>query len=263
MSGKNAVFDNGASYERFMGRWSRAVGTHFLEWLAPPKGAHWLDVGCGTGALTELVLATCAPARVIGIDPSSEQVEYARNLPVAGAAEFKVADALNLPFPDRSFEVVASALVINFLPDRLRGLAEMKRVAKPGGVVAGYVWDFAGGRGTSGPLAKAMLAVGIEPPPSRGTEASTIEALTATFKDAGFGAIETRPIEIAPTYPDFEDYWISQTPAFTPIGQVIGSMSEADRLRVRNSVKNFVLLNPDGSVSYSACANAIKARAPG
>ena len=132
-----AAFNDGAAYERFMGRWSRAVGGVFLEWLAPPKGAQWLDVGCGTGAFTELVLGSCSPANVMGIDPFTEQIEYARSLPVARLAEFKVADALNLPFPDCSFDVVASALVINFVPDRPRGLAEMRRVAKPGGLVAG------------------------------------------------------------------------------------------------------------------------------
>ena len=246
-----------------MGRWSRVVGNIFLEWLAPPKGARWLDVGCGTGAFTELVLASYAPASVTGVDPFPAQIEYARSLRLPATAEFKVADALNLPFPDRSFDVVASALVINFVPDRPRGLAEMCRAAKPGGIVAGYVWDFAGGRATGAPLAKGMRAIGVEPPVTPGTKDTTIEALQALFTGAGLQSIEARPIEIKPTYADFDDFWTSQTGSVSPQAKFIGSLAEADRTRLRDAVLSILPSNADGSVSYSACAHAIKARVPG
>ena len=257
-----AAFDDGAAYERFMGRWSRAVGGVFLEWLAPPKGARWLDVGCGTGAFTELVLGSCSPANVMGIDPFPEQIEYARSLPVARLAEFKVADALNLPFPDCSFDVVASALVINFMPDRPRGLAEMRRVAKPGGLVAGYVWDFAGGRATGAPLAKGMRAIGIEPPITPGTKDTTSGALQSLFTAAGLQTVEVRQIEIEPTYSSFEDFWTSQTGSVSPTAKFIGLLTDPERLRLRDAVRSSLPSSGDGSVSYSACAHAIKARAP-
>jgi ubiquinone/menaquinone biosynthesis C-methylase UbiE len=262
MADVKAVFDDGAAYERFMGRWSRAVGNIFLDWLAPPKNSQWLDIGCGTGAFTELVLGSCSPASIVGIDPFPQQIEYARSLPAARYAEFRVGDALNLPFPDRSFDVVASALVLNFVPDRPRGLAEMRRTAKPGGLVAGYVWDFAGGRATGAPLAKGMRAIGLEPPVTPGTRDTTIGALEVLFAGAGLQSVEVRPIEIKPTYADFDDFWTSQTASVSPQAKFIASLADSDRERLREEVRSILPSNPDGSVSYYACAHAIKARVP-
>jgi SAM-dependent methyltransferase len=148
---------------------------------------------------------SCSPATLIGVDPFPEQIEYARGLPVARVAEFKLADALNLPFADRSFDVVVSALVINFVPDRPRGLAEMRRVAKPGGLVAGYVWDFAGGRSTGAPLVKGLRAIGLEPPTIPGTADSSLDAFQSLFRQTGLQEVEARAIEITASYRDFDD----------------------------------------------------------
>lgn len=262
MADAKAIFNDGAAYEQFMGRWSRAVGGTFLEWLAPPEGARWLDVGCGTGAFTELVLGSCAPASIVAIDPFPEQIEYARSLPLARRAELRVADATSLPFAEHSFDVVASALVINFVSDRPRGLAEMRRVAKPGGLVAGYVWDFAGGRATGAPLAMGMQAIGLEVPTTPGAKDTTIKALQALFAGAGLESVEAREIKIAPTYPSFDDFWASQTGSVSPTAKFIGSLSDPERFRLREVVRSILPSNTDGSVSYSACAHAIKARAP-
>lgn len=132
------AFDDAAAYERVMGRWSGAVGVRFLDWLAPTSGLRWLDVGCGTGAFTELVLKRCAPGSIVGVDPAPAQIDYARQqIP---AAEFRTADATALPFADGEFDIVASALVINFIPDRIKALAEMRRVLRQGGIVTAYLW---------------------------------------------------------------------------------------------------------------------------
>jgi ubiquinone/menaquinone biosynthesis C-methylase UbiE len=198
----------------------------------------------------------------MGVDPFPEQIEYALTLPIAHHVDFKVADATNLPFPDHSFDVVASALVINFISDRPRGLAEMRRVAKPMGLVSGYVWDFAGERATGAPLAKGMHAIGLNRPTTPGTKDTTIEALQSLFAGAGLESVEAREIEIAPIYSSFDDFWTSQTASVSPTAKFIGSLSEPERLRLREAVRSILSSNADGSVTYSACAHAVKARVP-
>ena len=157
------AFDAADDYERFMGRWSRAVGEKFLAWLDPPANARWLDVGCGTGAFSELILRNCAPHAIAGVDPSPEQIDYVRNL--LPGHTFKVADSAAMPFGDNEFDVVGSALVIHFIPDRGKAFADMKRVLKPGGLVGGYTWkrtattDFA----AYAPMLEGVARIGGEP----------------------------------------------------------------------------------------------------
>ncbi len=256
-------FDDSAGYERLMGRWSRAIGAVFLEWLAPPSGACWLEVGCGTGIFTALVLDTCSPATLIAVDPSQPQIDHACRQPIARRASFRVADGEALPFPDATFDVVASALVINFIPDRPRALAEMRRVARAGGMVAGFVWDFAVEFSPSGPLRRGMRQFGIDVPALPGTSESTIAALAALFERAGFEAIATRSIEATLPYADFDDFWQAQTPAYSPTTRIIAAMSNSERARLMAVVRAELPVHPDGSTAYSARANAILARVPG
>ena len=263
MAEQAVQFDDGAAYERFMGRWSRAVGAIFLDWVAPPKGARWLDVGCGTGAFTEQVLDKCAPSSVMAVDPAAAQVEHARRQPAGSRADFRVADAQSLPFAEGMFDVVASALVINFIPARSRAVAEMKRVARPGGTVAGYVWDFAGGRGTGWPLMRGMRQTGIALPVVPGADSSSLDALSALFLQAGLRDVETKPIEVIQSYADFDDYWTAQTPKFSPVGKAVAALSEPERTKLKDVVRGQLPIQPDGSIAYSACANAVKAGVPG
>jgi SAM-dependent methyltransferase len=263
MHDTTVVFDDAAAYERFMGRWSRAVGEIFLDWVAPPKGAPWLDVGCGTGVFTQLVLNKCSPAQVVAIDPAAAQIDYARKQAAGRFADYRVADAQALPFADGSFDVVTSALVLNFIPDRQRALAEMRRVGSRGGSVSGYVWDFAAGRSTAWPLARGMRQIGMEVPKVPGTEDSSIEALRSRFEQAGFDEIATRAIEISVRYDNFDDFWQSQVPPFTPNGKAIAALQQAERARLVEAVRVALPRDPDGGFGYSARANAVKARVPG
>jgi ubiquinone/menaquinone biosynthesis C-methylase UbiE len=149
-------FTDGAAYERLMGRWSRLAGAVFLDWLQVPKGGRWLDVGCGNGAFTEVVIGKAAPALVQGIDPSEAQIAYARDRTLAKSASFQVGSAEKVPFADRSFDAVVMALVITFVSDPVKAVSEMARVARPGGTVATYMWDITGGGFPLEPMRKAL-----------------------------------------------------------------------------------------------------------
>jgi ubiquinone/menaquinone biosynthesis C-methylase UbiE len=257
------TFDNAEAYERFMGRWSRSVGSIFLDWLAAPKGARWLDVGCGTGALTEAILDTRSPAAVTAIDPSPEQIEHAGRQPIGRRADFRLADSQALPFPDGAYDVVASALVINFIPNRPKALTEMRRVTRPGGLVGGYVWDFAGNNETYAPLRRALSRNGIDIPRTAGFEDSSLDALIALFDRAGFKDIAAKAIDVTRTFVDFDDFWQANTPRFHHVGRAtIDGLSDAQRNAVIATARAALPVGSDGSITCSARANAIKARVP-
>ena len=138
-------FEDGAGYERFMGAWSRLVGDAFLTWLAPDPGGRWLDVGCGNGAFTELIVTRAAPLSVDGIDPSDAQLIFARSRPALHAVPFRQGTATALPYPAGAFDAAVMPLVLFFVPDPQKGVTEMARVVRSGGVVAAYNWDMEGG----------------------------------------------------------------------------------------------------------------------
>jgi SAM-dependent methyltransferase len=230
--------------------------------MAPPSGARWLDVGCGTGVFTELVVAHCAPAAVVAVDPSGAQIDHARRQPMATRVDFRVGDVQNLPFPDGAFDVVVAALVINFVTDRRRALGEMRRVACAGGMVAGYVWDFAGERSPSGPLRTGMQQFGIDVPALPGTGNSSLAALEALFGEAGLEGVQTRCIDVTRRYSDFDDFWAAQTPGYSPTTGIIAAMTAGDCARLKDQVRERLPPDADGAIVYSARAHAVRARAP-
>ena len=127
-------FDDGAAYERYMGKWSQLAGEIFLDWLAPKPGLRWLDVGCGNGAFTEMLVERCAPVSVQGIDPSEKQLAYARRRHATRVAQFRQGDAMALPFPDDTFDALTSFGLLEHFADVDRVIAEMVRVIRPGGM---------------------------------------------------------------------------------------------------------------------------------
>src|SRR6476661_6906832 len=207
MTTSQIQFEDGAAYERYMGKWSQLVGKTFLDWLAPKPGLRWLDVGCGNGAFTEMLVLRCAPVSVEGIDPSEAQLAYARTRSASRVARFRTGDAMALPFADDTFDAAVMPLVIFFVPGPAKGVAEMARVVCPGGIVAAYGWDIDGGGFPYDALWVEMRAMGVAVPQPPSTHASRIDVMRELWTGAGLVAIETREITVERTFADFDDYW--------------------------------------------------------
>jgi ubiquinone/menaquinone biosynthesis C-methylase UbiE len=252
-------FEDGAAYERMMGKWSRLAGEVFLHWLAPRNGLKWIDVGCGNGAFTELIVGRAAPAEVQGIDPSDGQLGYARTRGGTGNATFRKGDAMALPFADRSFDVAVMALVIFFVPEPARGVAEMARVVAPGGEIAAYAWDMAGGGFPLQSIQTELQAMGIAPvrPPS--SDVSKMDALQRLWKGAGLVEIESRRIDVQRSFVDFDDFWAASTLS-SSIAPVVASMAPDDLARLREAMRARMPADSAGRIAYGAWANAIKGR---
>jgi ubiquinone/menaquinone biosynthesis C-methylase UbiE len=255
-------FNDGAGYERMMGVWSRLAGDVFLDWLAPRSGLRWIDVGCGNGAFTELIVQRCAPAEVQGIDPSDGQLAYARTRPTTRIAQFRQGDAMALPFAAHTFDAAVMALVIFFVPDPARGLAEMVRVVAPGGLVAAYAWDIPGGGFPLLPILTEMRAMGFPVPMPPSSDVSRAEALEKLWTDAGLRDVETRKIEVQRTFTDFDDFWESAMVGAST-GPTVASMSPDDAALLKSRVRARLPADDAGRITYGAFANAVSGRVPG
>lgn len=261
MAEQQIRFDDGAAYEQMMGIWSRLAGDVFLDWLAPARGLRWVDVGCGNGASTQLIFDRCAPVVLKGIDPSPGQLAFARTRPVAQLAQFELGDAMTLPFAADDFDVAIMALVIFFVPDPGKGVAEMVRVVRPGGLVAAYAWDFPGGGFPLAPIQAELRAMGIEPLLPPHAEISRLDALAQLWKQAGLRTVETREIAVRRVFADFEDFWKTGLLGAT-IGPMVASMRPDDVALLKERVSVHLPPDSDGRVSYVARANAVKGTVP-
>jgi ubiquinone/menaquinone biosynthesis C-methylase UbiE len=257
------LFSDGKGYERLMGRWSRLVGEQFIDWLEVPKGLRWVDVGCGNGAFTELLIERCAPATVAAIDPSEGQLAYARTRPGAKQAEFRVGDAQALPYADGSFDTASMALVISFLSDPAKAVAEMARVVRPGGWIGTYMWDFDVAGVPLHPMYKALDALGMKRTDPPGATSSRRQAMQDFWTSAGLQSVETRVIRIPVSYSSFDDFWSSNAVPIGPLGQAISALTADMKEQLRKLVHDQLPISADGSIVYEAVANAVKGRKPG
>ena len=255
------VWASGDAYEAYVGRWSRRVADEFLKWIAVPVGGAWLDVGCGTGELTRVILVRSQPAAVTGVDPSRAFLALALERTPNRRAEFREGGAQALPFEDSRFDACVSGLVLNFVPEPERGVSEMARVTRRGGTVAAYIWDYAGKMEMIRYFFDA--AVTLHPAAADVDEGSRFpicspEGLVALFTSAGLREVTTRAIDVPTRFRDFDDYW---TPFLAGTGVAPAyamSLSDPERATLRESLKASLPVQPDGSIRLIARAWAVQ-----
>jgi ubiquinone/menaquinone biosynthesis C-methylase UbiE len=254
-------FDDGAAYEQMMGIWSRSAGEVFLDWLAPSSGLRWIDVGCGNGAFTQLLVERCAPVEVQGIDPSEGQLAFARARSTSRVTEFRQGDAMTLPFPADRFDAAVMALVLVFVPDPAKGVAEMVRVVRPGGTVATYMWDMLGGGFPLDPVLVEMRAMGLAPLRPPRMDASRMEALRGLWTGVGLEAVETRVIAVQRTFTNFDELWTTKlkSPA---IASVVAAMGAGDIETLKSRVRAALPADAEGRIACGARAHAIRGYLP-
>ena len=258
------AWNEGTPYERYVGRWSRLVAREFLAWLNLPPSLRWLDVGCGTGALTAAIAATCRPKQLIGIDPSAGFLAEARER-LQDCATFHVGSATEIPLPDASMDVVVSGLVLNFVPSPASGIAEMKRIADAGATIAAYVWDYAGKM----ELMRNFWDAAVElNPAARALDEGvrfplcTPAALRDAFENAGLVEIAVAPLEIGTPFRDFDDYWTPFLGGQGPAPAYAMSLDESARTRLRERIRARLPIGRDGSIALVARAWAVRGRVP-
>jgi SAM-dependent methyltransferase len=247
---KPSMFGNAEAYERFMGRWSRLVAPRFVDFTDLPEGGRMLDVGSGTGSLAFAIAERKRQARVLGIDPSKEYIAYAASKnSFADRASFEVGDAQQLHFPEASFDAALSLLVINFIPDPKKALAELRRVTKPGGKLAAAVWDYAEGM--------RMLRTFWDAAVNRDPGAESLDEkhmplcrageLSALWSQAGLENIREQPIDIGMRFGSFADYWDPFLLGQGPAGAYVRRLDRGKLQALRDEVKRRLPLSAENT----------------
>jgi SAM-dependent methyltransferase len=260
---RHDAWQAGDSYEAYMGRWSRQLAPRFLDWLGAADGLEWLEIGCGTGALSAAILAQCNPRSLISIDQSEGFVAMARATVRDRRAEFRVGDAQSLAMDAASRDVVASALVLNFVPDKHLMLAEMKRVARAGGMIGFYVWDYPGDgvefMSAFWDAATALDAAARDLSEGRRFPFCTPDALATLTRSAGLTRVECAPIEMPTVFCDFEDFWTPFTLGAGPAPGYCASLDFEAQRRLKAKLYDSLPRSGDGSILLKARAWAVKA----
>jgi SAM-dependent methyltransferase len=256
------VFASGAAYEPYVGRWSRLVAREFVPWLGVGSGQRWLDVGCGSGVLTRMILELEAPRAVVGVDPSEGMLAFARDHMSDARGRFEVGDARALPFEPAAFDVTVAGLVLNFVPDPAQGLADMVRVTRSGGTVGVYVWDYADRMQMLRYFWDAAIA--IDPTARDHDEGQRFgvchpDRLRELF-DVELSALEVKAIDAPTHFKDFDDYWSPFLSGHAPAPVYVASLDEDRRTALRERLRSTLPVAADASIPLIARAWAIRGR---
>ncbi len=251
----------GGAYEAYMGRWSRPVARSFVEWLRPMPSAHWLDVGCGTGALTSAICQLSNPASVVACDPSESFVNDARSRISDPRVSFVLAGADDLPTRDVGFDAVVSGLVLNFVPDPGKAVAAMRARLRAGGCVAAYVWDYAGRMEFLRYFWEE--AVALDPGAANLDEGRRFplcqpEALASLFRAARLSHVETHALESSTHFENFSDYWEPFLGGTGPAPTYAASLEPSHRESLRQRLQQRIQPRPDCRIYLVARAWTVR-----
>jgi SAM-dependent methyltransferase len=241
------------------------VAEPFLDWLKVPAGRSWLDVGCGTGALSGVIARRMRPARVLGIDTSEGFLAYAAKQVRDRCVTFQQGDAQKLPWEPDQFDAAVSGLVLNFVPDKGRMVAEMRRIVRPGGTVALFVWDYAGEMQLMRRFWDAAAALD---PKARELDEGVRFPICAPgplqdlLQNAGLAAVETRAIDVPTVFRDFDDFWSPFLGGQGPAPGYCASLTEEHRARLREHLREMLPVQADGRIALSARAWAVRGAVP-
>ena len=261
MAEQKIQYNDASAYELSMGKWSQIAGPAFLQWMAPLPDKRWMEVGCGNGAFTELVAKSSSPSEIVGVDPSEAQISYAASRLSGCPARLLLGNAYSLPGKDAEFDYAVMALVIFFVTEPPRGVAEMARVVRPGGTVAAYAWDMMNGGFPLHIMQSAMQEMGIPPtyPPS--APVSRIEALQALWEGAGLRGVETKRFEVQRTFPDFENLWRATITASSIAPNFRAMVSEGQE-RLKQRMRALHPADSSGRIVCTAKVNCVKGVTP-
>ena len=253
----------GQPYELFMGRWSRLIARAFLRWLSPPPALHWLDIGCGTGALSEAILAHASPASVLAVDPSEGFIAFARHRLSDPRITFRVGDALNLPTESNATQVAVSGLVLNFIPEPVTALRAIRGALQPDGLMALYVWDYSGKMEMLRYFWDSVVA--LDPHAHALDEGVRFpicqpDVLQQVCEQAGLRHIEVNGLEAAMTFADFADYWLPFLGGQGPAPGYVAGLGVTDRAVLEQHVRGALPIREDGSFTLVARAWAVRAK---
>ena len=253
-------WEHGSQYEQYIGRWSRKIAPLFLAWLDQPAGKRWLDVGCGTGALSAAILDHCRPTSLVGVEPSEGLLKLAVQS-LAGKARFLAGNAAAIPLDDDACDVVVSGLVLNFVPALPAALSEMKRVTASDGTIAAYVWDYAEGM----EIIKCFwdAAASLDSGAAQLHEGTRFPgchpfALKAALEEAGLTEVETTSLDLVAEFADFEDYWRPFLGGQGPAPAYAMSLPQEQRATLRATLKSAFPRAAGGSISLRARAWAVR-----
>ncbi|MDL2355453.1 MAG: class I SAM-dependent methyltransferase [Pseudomonadota bacterium] len=260
-TGSHEVWATGNLYEPYVGRWSRLVAADFLNWLQAASNLEWLDVGCGTGALTEAILDRAYPSYVTGIDPSPGFIDYAAARITDPRVTFGVGEAQSLPVESAHFDAAVAGLVLNFVPEPLPAVCEMARAVRPGGLVAAYVWDYAGTMEFMRyfwDAATALDPAAADLDEGRRFALCAPDPLLDLFTRAGLRNVQLLAIDVAISFHDFDDYWAPFLGGQGPAPAYAMSLGESDRAALRERLRASLPTGADGTIRLRARAWAVR-----